>query len=383
MIATAQRLESVQEYYFSRKLREVAQMIQAGHPVINMGIGSPDLPPHPEVIKALEQSMRNPEASMYQSYQGLPELRTGIADFYKKHYKVTLDANNEILPLMGSKEGIMHLSMAFLNKGDKVLIPNPGYPTYQSVTRLLEAEPIFYDLKAENNWQPDFKALEALDTKKIKILWLNYPNMPTGANVVVDTFDRLISWAKSRNILLVNDNPYSFVLTKTPQSILSRPGANEVAVELNSLSKSFNMAGWRVGMLCGKAEIIQAVLKVKSNMDSGMFFGIQQGAIAALNADVSWFEGLNTIYRKRRKLVEKLATKLGAEFDPNSVGLFVWAKLPKGEIDAETFIDKILQHQYIFITPGTIFGSQGEGYIRFSLCVPEATIEEAIKRFES
>lgn len=381
MIATAQRLESVQEYYFSRKLREVAQMIQAGHPVINMGIGSPDLPPHPEVIKALEQSMRNPEASMYQSYQGLPELRTGIADFYKKHYKVTLDANNEILPLMGSKEGIMHLSMAFLNKGDKVLIPNPGYPTYQSVTRLLEAEPIFYDLKAENNWQPDFKALEALDTKKIKILWLNYPNMPTGANVVVDTFDRLISWAKSRNILLVNDNPYSFVLTKTPQSILSRPGANEVAVELNSLSKSFNMAGWRVGMICGKKETIQSVLKVKSNMDSGMFFGIQQGAIEALKAEYSWFEKLNLIYQKRRNLIEILVTKLGASFDSKSVGMFVWAKLPEGSPDSETFIDKILKEQNVFITPGTIFGSQGEGYIRFSLCLTEATIKEAIKRF--
>ena len=381
MIATAQRLESVQEYYFSRKLREVAQMIQAGHPVINMGIGSPDLPPHPEVIKALEQSMRNPEASMYQSYQGLPELRTGIADFYKKHYKVTLDANNEILPLMGSKEGIMHLSMAFLNKGDKVLIPNPGYPTYQSVTRLLEAEPIFYDLKAENNWQPDFKALEALDTKKIKILWLNYPNMPTGANVVVDTFDRLISWAKSRNVLLVNDNPYSFVLTKTPQSILSRPGANEVAVELNSLSKSFNMAGWRVGMICGKKETIQSVLKVKSNMDSGMFFGIQQGAIEALKAESSWFEKLNLIYQKRRNLIEILVTKLGASFDSKSVGMFLWAKLPEGSPDSETFIDKILKEQNVFITPGTIFGSQGEGYIRFSLCLTEATIKEAIKRF--
>tara|TARA_B100000780_G_scaffold71501_1_gene47825 strand:- start:7748 stop:8893 length:1146 start_codon:yes stop_codon:yes gene_type:complete len=381
MIATAQRLESVQEYYFSRKLREVAQMIQAGHPVINMGIGSPDLPPHPEVIKALEHSMRNPEASMYQSYQGLPELRTGIADFYKKHYKVTLDANNEILPLMGSKEGIMHLSMAFLNKGDKVLIPNPGYPTYQSVTRLLEAEPIFYDLKAENNWQPDFKALEALDTKKIKILWLNYPNMPTGANVVVDTFDRLISWAKSRNILLVNDNPYSFVLTKTPQSILSRPGANEVAVELNSLSKSFNMAGWRVGMICGKKETIQSVLKVKSNMDSGMFFGIQQGAIEALKAEYSWFEKLNLIYQKRRNLIEIIVTKLGASFDSKSVGMFVWAKLPEGSPDSETFIDKILKEQNVFITPGTIFGSQGEGYIRFSLCLTEATIKEAIKRF--
>ena len=383
MIATAKRLASVQEYYFSRKLREVSQMVQQGHPVINMGIGSPDLAPHPDVVNALSKATKHPSANMYQSYQGLPELRSAIADFYQNHYQVTLDPNTEVLPLMGSKEGIMHISMAFLNKGDQVLFPNPGYPTYAAVTKLVEAEPVLYNLTAANYWQPDFEALEALDTSRVKIMWINYPHMPTGTEAQAETFDRLISWAKARNVLLVNDNPYSFILTQKPQSILSRPGAMEVAMELNSLSKSFNMAGWRVGMLCGKAEIIQAVLKVKSNMDSGMFFGIQQGAIAALNADVSWFEGLNTIYRKRRKLVEKLATKLGAEFDPNSVGLFVWAKLPKGEIDAETFIDKILQHQYIFITPGTIFGSQGEGYIRFSLCVSEATIEEAIKRFES
>jgi len=383
MIATAKRLASVQEYYFSRKLREVSQMVQQGHPVINMGIGSPDLAPHPDVVNALSKATKHPSANMYQSYQGLPELRSAIADFYQNHYQVTLDPNTEVLPLMGSKEGIMHISMAFLNKGDQVLFPNPGYPTYAAVTKLLEAEPVLYNLTAANYWQPDFEALEVLDTSRVKIMWINYPHMPTGTEAQAETFDRLISWAKARNVLLVNDNPYSFILTQKPQSILSRPGAMEVAMELNSLSKSFNMAGWRVGMLCGKAEIIQAVLKVKSNMDSGMFFGIQQGAIAALNADVSWFEGLNTIYRKRRKLVEELATKLGAEFNPNSVGLFVWAKLPKGEIDAETFIDKILQHQYIFITPGTIFGSQGEGYIRFSLCVPEATIEEAIKRFES
>ena len=383
MIATAKRLASVQEYYFSRKLREVSQMVQQGHPVINMGIGSPDLAPHPDVVNALSKATKHPSANMYQSYQGLPELRSAIADFYQNHYQVTLDPNTEVLPLMGSKEGIMHISMAFLNKGDQVLFPNPGYPTYAAVTKLVEAEPVLYNLTAANHWLPDFEALEVLDTSRVKIMWINYPHMPTGTEAQAETFDRLISWAKARNVLLVNDNPYSFILTQKPQSILSRPGAMEVAMELNSLSKSFNMAGWRVGMLCGKAEIIQAVLKVKSNMDSGMFFGIQQGAIAALNADVSWFQGLNTIYRKRRKLVEKLATKLGAEFDPNSVGLFVWAKLPKGEIDAETFIDKILQHQYIFITPGTIFGSQGEGYIRFSLCVPEATIEEAIKRFES
>ncbi len=383
MITTANRLASVQEYYFSRKLREVAQMVQKGHPVINMGIGSPDLAPHPEVIKALSNAMEHPRAHMYQSYQGLPELRSEIAAFYHKHYQVTLDPNTEVLPLMGSKEGIMHISMAFLNKGDQVLFPNPGYPTYAAVTKLVEAEPVLYNLTASNHWQPDFEALEALDTSRVKIMWINYPHMPTGTEAQAETFDRLIAWAKARNVLLVNDNPYSFVLTEEPQSILSRPGAMDVTIELNSLSKSFNMAGWRVGMLSGKAESIQAVLKVKSNMDSGMFFGIQQGAIAALKADNVWFESLNKIYSKRRKLVEKLATKLGAVYDPKSVGLFVWAKLPSGAVDAETFIDKILQEQHIFITPGTIFGSQGEGYIRFSLCVPEATIEEAIKRISS
>ena len=383
MITTANRLASVQEYYFSRKLREVAQMIQKGHPVINMGIGSPDLAPHPEVIKALSNAMEHPRAHMYQSYQGLPELRSAIAAFYYKHYQVTLDPNTEVLPLMGSKEGIMHISMAFLNKGDQVLFPNPGYPTYAAVTKLVEAEPVLYNLTAANHWQPDFEALEVLDTSRVKIMWINYPHMPTGTEAQVETFDRLIAWAKARNVLLVNDNPYSFVLTEQPQSILSRSGAMDVAIELNSLSKSFNMAGWRVGMLSGKAESIQAVLKVKSNMDSGMFFGIQQGAIAALKADNVWFESLNTIYSKRRKLVEQLATKLEAVYDPKSVGLFVWAKLSSGAVDAETFIDKILQEQHIFITPGTIFGSQGEGYIRFSLCVPEATIEEAIKRISS
>ena len=383
MITTANRLASVQEYYFSRKLREVAQMVQKGHPVINMGIGSPDLAPHPKVIKALSNAMEHPRAHMYQSYQGLPELRSAIAAFYYKHYEVTLDPNTEVLPLMGSKEGIMHISMAFLNKGDQVLFPNPGYPTYAAVTKLVEAEPVLYNLTASNHWQPDFEALEALDTSRVKIMWINYPHMPTGTEAQAETFDRLIAWAKARNVLLVNDNPYSFVLTEEPQSILSRPGAMDVAIELNSLSKSFNMAGWRVGMLSGKAESIQAVLKVKSNMDSGMFFGIQQGAIAALKADNVWFESLNKIYSKRRKLVEQLATKLGAVYDPKSVGLFVWAKLPSGAVDAETFIDKILQEQHIFITPGTIFGSQGEGYIRFSLCVSEATVEEAIKRISS
>lgn len=382
-VNTALRLESVKEYYFSKKLREVAGLIQAGKPVLNMGIGSPDLPPHPSVIEALQGAMTHPRANMYQSYQGLPELREAIALFYNRHYAVSLDPSSEILPLMGSKEGIMHISMAFLNKGDQVLIPNPGYPTYSAVTQLVEASPVFYNLSDTNNWQPDLKALEALDTSKIKLMWLNYPHMPTGAKADRKTLKQLIQWAAKKEILLINDNPYSFVLNDEPQSILSLPGAKAVAMELNSLSKSFNMAGWRVGMLSGNAENIQAVLKVKSNMDSGMFFGIQQGAIAALKVPDSWFTELNCTYKKRRKLIEELATLMKATFDPNSVGMFVWAKLNDPSLAAEKYIDQILYEKDIFITPGTIFGSQGEGYIRFSLCVNEDQIKTAINRMKA
>src|SRR5210317_609381 len=383
MIKQSDRLNSVEEYYFSKKLREVYNMIQSGDSVINIAIGSPDLFPSIRVIDEIKNSLSDSFAHKYQSYQGLPELRDAIAKFYNKFFGVELNPLNEVLPLIGSKEGIMHISLAFLNPGDEVLIPNPGYPTYESVSRLAEASPIFYDLKETNQWQPEFEALEALDTRRIKIMWLNYPHMPTGTPINIETFDRLIAWAKEREILLINDNPYSFVLTEKPQSILSRPGGKDVAIELNSLSKSFNMAGWRVGMLTGKGDTIQAILKVKSNMDSGMFYGIQQGAIAALKMNPDWFEGLNAIYRKRRNLVEILASKLGATTDPSSVGLFVWAKLPSNAPNAEEFIDQILKEKHIFITPGTIFGSNGAGYIRFSLCVPEATIEEAINRIDA
>ena len=382
-VNTAKRLESVKEYYFSMKLREVATLIQAGKPVLNMGIGSPDLPPHPSVVQALNAGMSHPRAHMYQSYQGLPELREAMAQFYDRNYAVTIDPATEILPLMGSKEGIMHISMAFLDKGDQVLIPNPGYPTYSSVTQLVEATPIYYKLSEENNWQPDFEALKNLDTSRIKLMWLNYPHMPTGANADRATLEQLIQWAKQEEILLVNDNPYSFILNDTPQSILSIPGAKEVAMELNSLSKSFNMAGWRVGMLSGNARNIQAVLKVKSNMDSGMFYGIQQGAIAALNAPQSWFSDLNKIYVRRRKLIEELATLMNTTFDPNSVGMFVWAKCNDTTIAVEDYIDQILYEKNIFITPGTIFGTQGEGYIRFSLCMEEDQISIAINRMKS
>ena len=380
---TAQRLESVKEYYFSKKLREVAALIKAGNPILNMGIGSPDLPPDPSVLDAMQQSLSDSKAHMYQSYQGLPELREAIASFYQSHYDVTLNPANEILPLMGSKEGIMHISMAFLDKGDQVLIPNPGYPTYSSVTQLLEAEAVFYDLKEANNWQPDFEALDQMDTSRIKIMWLNYPHMPTGAQVDTNTFKCLIAWAKKNNVLLINDNPYSFILNDSPQSLMSQPGAMEVAMELNSLSKAFNLAGWRVGMLSGNSENINAVLNVKSNMDSGMFYGIQKGAIAALQLETSWFTELNKVYAERREAMIELATLMGSTFDPKSVGMFLWAKLNDPTIKSEEFIDTILKEHHIFITPGTIFGSQGEGYIRFSLCVKVEQIQTAINRLKS
>ena len=380
---TAKRLDSVKEYYFSKKLREVSALIKAGKPILNMGIGSPDLPPDPSVIEAIKDSLLEPKAHMYQSYQGLPELREAIASFYQKQYNVTLDANSEVLPLMGSKEGIMHISMAFLNKGDQVLIPNPGYPTYSSITQLLEAEAVFYDLKEENNWQPDFEALSKVDTTNVKLMWLNYPHMPTGAQVDVDTFIRLIEWAKKNDVLLINDNPYSFILNKNPQSLMSQTGAMDVAIELNSLSKAYNLSGWRVGMLTGNSKYINAVLKVKSNMDSGMFFGIQKGAIAALKLENIWFEELNKIYAERRKAMIELATLMGSEFDPKSVGMFLWAKLKNQSIKSEEFIDSVLLEYNIFITPGTIFGSQGEGYIRFSLCVKLEDIQTAINRLKS
>ena len=377
---TATRLNSVQEYYFSKKLREVAAMLAAGKPVINMGIGSPDLPTHPKVIAALQDSISHPKVHQYQSYQGIPELRKAIADFYKKHYQVNAEPNSEILPLMGSKEGIMHISLAFLNPGDKVLIPNPGYPTYESVTRLVEAVPVFYNLNPSNQWQPDLNALDQMDLSGVKLMWVNYPHMPTGASAQRETFEQLIPWAKKKGILLINDNPYSFVLTDRPQSMLSVPGAMEVGMELNSLSKSFNMAGWRVGMVLGNAANIGSVLKVKSNMDSGMFLGIQMGAIAALNAKDSWFQQLNDVYSQRRKLVFKLADLLNTDYDIHSCGLFVWAKLRDPSKSAVELIEEILQKHHVFITPGSIFGTQGEGYIRFSLCVKAEQISKAIER---
>ena len=379
MINAAKRLDTVQEYYFSKKLREVRGLAAAGKPIINMGIGSPDLQPPVEVLTAIKNSLNDASAHKYQSYQGLPELRSAISKFYKNKFSVDTNSDNEVLPLMGSKEGIMHISMAFLNEGDKVLIPNPGYPTYTSVTKLVGAEPIFYDLSDANNWQPNYKELEAQDLSDVKIMWVNYPHMPTGTNATLETFEKLVAFGKKHQILIINDNPYSFILNDNPVSILQVEGAKDIALELNSLSKTFNMAGWRVGMVLGNAGYISEILKVKSNMDSGMFYGIQKGAIEALQLPDTWFTVQNKIYEERRVLIWQLADKLGATYNKNATGLFVWAKIPEGK-KAEEVTDAILYDKDIFITPGTIFGSQGEGYIRFSLCVTTSIIKEAISR---
>ena len=379
MMKAAKRLDTVQEYYFSKKLREVRALLAAGKPIINMGIGSPDLQPPPAVIEAIQQAVLQEGAHKYQSYQGLPAFREAVADFYQKNYRVVVSPENEILPLMGSKEGILHISMAFLNKGDKVLIPNPGYPTYTSVTNLVEAVPVFYDLTSEHNWEPNFKQLEQEDLSNVKLMWVNYPHMPTGAKATENLFKKLIAFGKKHQLLIINDNPYSFVLNNNPLSILSIDGAKETAIELNSLSKSFNMAGWRVGMLLGAKPILEEVLKVKTQMDSGMFYGIQQGAIAALKVSSGWFESMNEIYQKRRKLIWQIAEALDCTFDKNTSGMFVWAKIPAGK-KAENIVDDLLYKHHIFIAPGTIFGSKGEGYIRFSLCVPEEKIKEALDR---
>lgn len=378
----AKRLETVEEYYFSTKLRQVRQMISEGKPVLNMGIGSPDLTPPPKAIEAMVKALGDEKAHEYQSYQGLPELRKGIADFYKSQFDVALDPNTEILPLMGSKEGIMHISLAFLNDGDEVLIPDPGYPTYSSVTNLVGAKSVFYDLKEQNNWMPDLEALESRDLSKVKLMWINYPHMPTGTAGSLELFERLVAFAKRHQIVLVNDNPYSFVLNDNPISIFQIEGAKEVVLELNSLSKTFNMSGWRIGMVSGKQEFIDAILKIKSNMDSGMFYGIQKGAIEALKLGSEWFDSQNKIYQRRRKLIFQLAEKLGCTFNKEAVGMFVWAKLPFENRSSETFIDTFLIEKNIFLTPGTIFGKNGEGYIRFSLCIREEKIQEAIDRLD-
>ena len=381
MISVANRLKSVEEYYFSKKLKEITALKASGKPVINLGVGSPDLNPPQRVINALVESLNQERAHAYQSYLGIPELREAIADFYRVHYEVYVSPVNEILPLMGSKEGIMHISMAFLDKGDKVLIPNPGYPTYSAVTKLLEAEPVFYDLEEKGNWLPNLEKLENQDLSKVKLMWVNYPHMPTGAKASKLTLRKLVDFAKRNNILIINDNPYGFILNNNPQSILNIQGAKEVCLELNSLSKTFNMAGWRIGMVIGKVEYLNEILKVKTNMDSGMFYGLQKGAIEALKCSKLWYTSLNNVYEERRELIWKLADALNCGYNKEHSGMFVWANLID-KVKSEEFINVLLENHNIFVAPGNIFGSNGEGYIRFSLCAPTEDIEEALARVQ-
>tara|TARA_B100000768_G_scaffold180150_1_gene199399 strand:+ start:725 stop:1873 length:1149 start_codon:yes stop_codon:yes gene_type:complete len=379
MITKADRLNIIEEYYFSTKLKEVNSLIKKGKQIINLGIGSPDLQPPQEALEALKASLTDQSANSYQSYNGLEDLRISISKFYNKHYDVDLDFTSEILPLMGSKEGIMHISLAFLNVGDSVLIPNPGYPTYAAATNLVQAKPIYYDLKSENNWLPNLKELEKINLKKVKLMWINYPHMPTGANCDINFLEELISFAKKHQILLVNDNPYSFILNRKPISIFNVKGSKDYCLELNSLSKTFNMSGWRVGMVCGNKANITNILTVKSNMDSGMYYPIQKAAIAVLNSPNSWFDKMNDIYEERRVLVKKLADSLNCEYDNKTSGMFIWAKI-NNDTKSKEFINELLDKYNIFIAPGDIFGSNGEGYVRFSLCATKELITKAIKR---
>jgi aspartate/methionine/tyrosine aminotransferase len=377
----ATRIEGVDEYYFSAKLREVNRLIAEGKPILNLGIGSPDLAPDRSVIEALKTTADNEQAHGYQGYQGIAQLRTAMAAYYENAFGVQVDSNTEILPLMGSKEGVFQVSMAFLNPGDQVLIPNPGYPTYAAVTQLLGAIPIFYNLDLSKQGRPNLEELEQLDLSKVKMMWINYPHMPTGAAGSEELLLELIAFAKRQDILLVHDNPYSHILNPSPTSLLALPGGKEVGLELNSLSKTFNIPGWRVGMLCGKAEWVAAALKVKSNMDSGMFLGLQKGAIAALSLEKGWFDRQNEIYTARRKLVWTLADHLGLTYDREAAGLFVWCKMPEGA-SAEELVDQLLYEKSIFITPGKIFGTEGSAYVRISLCLQEFKILEAINRIK-
>ena len=380
------RTLSVQEYYFSRKLKEIAlinsQKAAAGEdPVINLGIGSPDGMPPQEAIEALTASAVQPGNHAYQSYVGLPELRKAFADWYARWYGVELDPAKEIQPLVGSKEGILLISLAFLNKGDKVLVPDPGYPTYSSASKLVEAEILTYDLKAENGWQPDFEALEQMDLSGVKIMWTNYPGMPTGAPATGELYAKLVDFGKRHGIMICNDNPYSFILNDNPLSILAQPGAKECCLELNSLSKAHNMAGWRIGMVAAEADVIEQILKVKSQMDSGMFKPLQLAAIEALRQGPEWFTKLNEEYARRRVLAGEIFDLLGVEYDHRSAGMFLWGKVPSGK--GEALADKILYEAGVFITPGFIFGKNGEDYIRISLCAKPEVLKKAAERIRS
>jgi LL-diaminopimelate aminotransferase len=380
MIQPASRMDLVQEYYFSTKLKEIAEMNSRGLSVLNLGIGSPDLAPSESTINALAEAASNIKNHAYQSYIGVPALREAFAAWYKKYFDVLLDPANEILPLLGSKEGIMHISMAYLQAGDEVLIPNPGYPSYRSASLLAGATLVEYNLSEQNGWLPDLDFLETTDLSKVKLMWINYPHMPTGAKANKNIFEKLIIFAKKHNILLVNDNPYSFILNEDYLSILSIQGAKDIALELNSLSKAQNMAGWRVGMLGGAKELIANVLKFKSNMDSGMFLPVQLAAAEALKADKNWYNQLNEIYKIRQKKVFEIMDLLSCKYDPLQTGMFVWAKIPEKWADSYQLADEILYKANVFITPGGIFGSQGNHYLRISLCADISLFESAIER---
>ncbi len=378
----AKRLKHIQEYYFSTKLKEITRLRNEGKPIINLGIGSPDLPPPEAVRETLAETALQAGTHQYQSYRGISELRQAIAGYYHRYFSVDLSPENEILPLMGSKEGSMHISMTFLNPGDEVLLPDPGYMTYRAATLLAGGKPVFYNLDEEHNYLPDLKALAQTDLSKVKLMWLNYPHMPTGAVANKDFYRQLIAFAREHQILLVNDNPYSIILNPQPMSILSIPGAKEIALELNSLSKSHNMAGWRIGMLLGKQPYIDSVMKFKSQMDSGMFLGLQKAAVTALNTSPEWFDKLNEIYSSRKKLVLKICEALNLQARPNQSGLFVWAKLPEGQ-NSRDFTDRLLKDQSVFITPGFIFGQDSDNYVRISLTNNETILTETLNRIRS
>jgi len=382
-VKPADRTLSVQEYYFSQKLRQIDQMRKAGASIISLGIGSPDQAPSENTVRRLIDESTKATSHGYQSYIGIPELRQAFAGWYKKYFGVELNPDNEILPLMGSKEGIMHISMAFINQGDEVLVPDPGYPTYSSVTNLVGGKIRYYELDEKTGWMPDLQALELLDLSKVKLMWVNYPHMPTGTPGSLKLFENLVAFADAHSILICNDNPYSFILNRNYLSLLSVDGAKEVALELNSLSKSHNMAGWRIGMVAGHSEYLKSILRVKSNMDSGMFLPIQKAAVEALNNPQDWYEQINTVYEKRRKTVEEIMDILGCQYDKNQVGLFVWGRIPETIASCEEYVEEILKKAGVFITPGFIFGSKGERYIRISLCARADLLEEAKNRISA
>ncbi len=381
-ILPANRINQVEEYYFSIKLKEIDQMRRNGHHVLNLGIGNPDMPPAPTVLDALHQAALQDNNHGYQSYVGIPELREAFSSWYKTYFEVDLNPANEILPLMGSKEGVMHISMAFLNPGDEVLLPDPGYPTYLSVCNLVGAKPRTFALEPDNNWMPDLEGLEKEDLSKVKMMWVNYPNMPTGAKASLDLFKRLVDFGKRHQIIICNDNPYSFILNNEYLSILQVEGAKDICIELNSLSKSHNMAGWRVGMVASNPEFIQYILRVKSNMDSGMFRPLQMAAVEALKLPASWYDEVNTEYTKRRVIVFEIMDLLGCVYDKNQVGMFVWAKIPATFESARLLSDKILHEANVFLTPGYIFGERWDNHMRISLCTNLDDLQEAKSRIE-